>query len=96
MLPRHHYFFCYITSDGEPIELRRPDGGIVVMAMTECEAVDKAYGIANERYPLRPGQFVVVMERHCRKAKRHAELMDEDWKFMHADFEAFMSLEPIK
>lgn len=86
------YYFVFRLGPASKYDLRLPDGGITVRAASEEAAQQEAYRIAVHRFPRKPSELIVVMERHGGAEKRQAKLMEEDWVRAYRDFESLMTV----
>lgn len=90
--PRH-YFFVYRTIPWVAIDVRLPIGGITFRSWDELEAVDQAYRLAEERFPCKEREILVVILQRDQMAKRHALLMEQDKLRADQRFEELMTVE---
>jgi hypothetical protein len=92
-----YYFLVYRAPRVQPVDIRFdqrcPIGGITVKAWSELEALDNAYDMAHDRFPLKTNQLFVVVgvNIHDREGKAQAKLMEDDWRASLQTFEELMT-----
>lgn len=91
-MARRRYYFVFRLGPERKYDLRLPDGGITVRAASEEASQREAYRIAEQRFPRKPRELIVVMERHGQMQKRQAKLMEEDWVRAYREFESLMTV----
>jgi hypothetical protein len=91
MMTRRRYYFVFRLGPERTYDLRLPDGGITVRAASEEAAQQEAYRIAEQRFPRKPRELIVVMERHGQMQKRQAKLMEASWKSALRSFKELMT-----
>jgi len=85
-----HCFIFRVRGD-ERYDIRLPDGGVVVQAPSETEAIIAAFHAAERQLPCKPGEFVVCHQVRDRTRRRQARMMQDDWERALAKFEELMT-----
>ena len=88
-----HFFVYRCAVASAELDLRCPIGGITSVAADEVGGIDIAFRRAYMRFPVRPGQLLVVVRCTDRESKRQCWLME---KSKQRDDAAFMELMEVK
>lgn len=83
-------YFIFRVDVGGVYNAELPDGGVVVEASTEVEAVAKAYQQAERQLPCKPGQLVICHPVWDEVRCDQAQLMQQDWERALQKFEELM------
>ena len=92
---RHHtwHFFVYrCPMARSELDLRCPIGGITCRECDEAGGIDIAFRRAYQRFPVKPGELLVVVRATDRESKRQAWLMERSWLRELAEFEELMTV----
>lgn len=91
LCPHAYCYFIFRVGPGERYDVRLPDGGVVVRAWSDVDAIVKAYREAARHLPCKEGEIVVCHPVRDRRRRHNARLMQEDWERALRNFEELMT-----
>jgi hypothetical protein len=87
----YHYFVYRCRVEGA-LDIRCPISGITTHGNSEVEAIDIAFRRAYQRFPVRPGELLVVVRVTDPAGRRQAWLMEKSFERSLKEFEELMTV----